>query len=211
VVEDIAERNFMMKTIDNTIYNILEKFYSSHANEIHSIFITGSFCSPYISNPHDVDYVIVWNTTTDRHNNIPNIISLQREVKNCNVNYNGLNRYVDWYYNVPNIRKRIPIYSYLYKYVQVIFGNERIENINIITNKELLIPSITEVIEAAHNQKWFYHILIDLYILSNQSYDLSPEQQTNVQWVHDNPDSPETEILYNWALEELNKYKKDSE
>lgn len=196
--------------LNSDIEQLLINFFNQHQPNIIGIFLGGSATSPYIENPHDYDIFIVWANPEERNNAIPDIKILQQQRDEIDSAYRFINRHIHEYEN--HNKRHWLIYNYLFPYNQLIIGETPYTVfIDILTEWNSIYPELVHSIKRAHYQKWFYHILTTLYIWKNQSYELTPEQLTNVQIVHDQSNSQKIEELYQWALEELNKYKKDSE
>ncbi len=187
--------------IDSDVKELLIEFYNNHSEDLISIWVGGSAILPYISSPHDIDIILIWKNLERRKIHLRECVQLHRQLKDTQ--YSCLNWYVEQYETA--FKDKWPVYAYLFDLCNLIIGNdfEIWHKFKILEYQYMAWQTIVDLIENAHNKKWFYHILTTLYILWNQSYELTNEQIENIVVVHDQQDQEKIEELYQWALQQI--------
>lgn len=179
---------------------------------IWSVEETGSCILPYIKNSHDRDIIIITKTWEDRaaarklYHSTFSLEERQQLKKRDNI---------DIIFNVyPDIIEH-QIFFYLKHYIKPLEGYEKLsieEDINIERYKSLLInflPSV-KMRENYENLKVWYHIYTVMCIIKHNSYDLTIEEQRNINILHDRkPEENNTRILLiNNIIEEIEKWER---
>ena len=191
------------KLITDEAYQFLLNFYEQYQEDLEAIILGGSALLPYLSNYHDIDIIFIWKDYSKRSNNLRACIEFNKSFKQMNIKYSCLNWFLDQYEEA--FDEHWPVYSYLFNQHQLIAGNKvpLWQEFDILKYPEKIWDTIENQINRAHNKKWFYHILTVLYILWNQSYELTEEQIININIVHDQQDQEKIEELYQWALQQI--------
>jgi hypothetical protein len=191
------------KVLDDQIKTILINFFHQNEEELQCIWIGGSFSVPYITNPHDVDIILVWKHRYYDRERIKKCRTLSRQIHDLDGSYQIIFRYNEKYDE--SFIDHWPIYAYLYKYRQNLIGTlyPVIDQFDILQYEERMWKTLIQWKEKQHSKKGLYHILTTLYILLNQSYDLTEEQITNINIAHDQQDLEKIKILYQWALQQI--------
>lgn len=158
-----------------------------------SVVRTGSSTLPWISMPHDTDYIYF----VQNKRNTKQIVELYKlKPKNeC------------WMINEFELNKA-RIYSYEYHYLYLVFGDEFpvydiFEHIN--EYKQVLVKEGLNTPFMAEHKFW-YHILTGIYLLDNGKYELTPEQGEKVRLCHSRQ---MTEDIYNYIQGRLQEYKNE--
>lgn len=142
------------------------------------VYKSGSGINPYINNPHDVDYVVF--LADDEFYNFN-----QTKYNDGHLIKAKLSTYGD----------KVSVWSYLWGYMQLVEG-EAVQLPNFFDKKDEWIVVAKKYLyhrgkrkshldQNKKQRKSFYHLLMGLYVLENNSYKLTPEQANNVQLAHD--------------------------
>lgn len=192
-----------MIILKDEITDLLLNFWENHKSNLIAILLGGSSVSPFINNPHDIDIIIIWKTSADRRDNLPESKQLYKKIHQIDIKCNCLQHYMEQYNDV--FKNIWTVYAYLYQYHCIIAGEPFVilNNFNILLHPDKAIETILYVKELMHNKKWFYHVLTTLYILENNSYELTTQQIQNINIVHDQQDQEKIEELYQWALQQI--------
>ena len=151
-----------------------------------AIYLGGSRVNKYIKNPHDYDYILFVDNDEDKRKlmiKIGHIFHLRG-----GININGL----DDYMNIRIINEEEHSYgSYINKLQKKLVGEDVEFIFDIIDkNREEYINILLKTINKFENRKikptkrW-YQILNGIFILKNNSYELTKEQIEIINDVHD--------------------------
>ncbi len=159
-----------------------------------AIYLGGSQIDPVIENPHDYDFILfakdlpIGKVLFSLNNfiDVPFVYTEEEfEASEENPLIFDFSQIKVYPYN------RITFASYLDIYLEKIIGEEvrvktdiiykhRDEYIQVLkTQKNMLLDGTIE------NQKRWYHILRGIYILKNNSYDVTEEQKREINILHD--------------------------
>ena len=142
------------------------------------VYKTGSGVNPYINNPHDTDYIVFLSDTEfDSFN--------QRKYNDGHLMKRQLSTYGDV----------VKVWSYLWGYMQLVEG-KAVQLPNFFDKKDKWLAVAKSYLycngkrkspldQNGKQRKSFYHLLMGLYILDNNSFELTTEQANNVQLAHD--------------------------
>ena len=188
------------------------------------IEIGGSSNLSYIENKHDIDVFVIFKDNTNRKEKMHKIFNLIRTLKDINVNVSVLARtseihrhYVDETYQTETQKQnllRFPVYAYLFKDIDIVCGEDtsNIKSVDILQEpfksryiqalKDFLVEDTHIFTTAGYHSKRLYHVLTGLYIIKNNSYDLTEEQVANINLLHD---WQFPEELVTWIYDEVNK------
>lgn len=206
--------------INNEIKQFLQDYYEARKDVVEFIFLGGSGCLPYINSPHDLDIYVVYKKYDS------NIIRYgyrqeRQEIQDTLKNFDSRVVIIRQSLNTLNFWKTgnaegnvtcvvLPTYVYQTRNYEIIAGEDSIDikKYSVLKHKtkfkETLknyMPTIIDrYTETGEIHKSIYHILTGLYILSNNSYDLTEEQIQNINDAHDGNCTLE---LYNWVCSEI--------
>lgn len=198
----------------NQIENILREFYEENKDIVDFIFIGGSKCLSYIQNPNDIDVFVVFKTLQNPKARFGKIHQLSAEIKKIYENVSVLPQFKEtfnyWldesnYDEEHPTKMRFPIYVYMARDFQIVCGSDSvgIKNYDVLEHKTRYISALKAAAETFNYT--FYRLLIGLYIIKNNSYELTQEQIANVNVAHDRQDEDKILELYNWAKSEIQK------
>ena len=158
-----------------------------------SVVRTGSSTLPWISMPHDTDYIC--------------FVQNKRNTKQLVELYKLKPKNECWMVREFELGK-VRIYSYEYHYLQPLFGNEFptydiFEHIN--EYKKILVESGLGTTFVPEHKFW-YHILTGIYLLDNGKYELTPEQENEIRLCHSRQMTKE---IYNFIQQRLQEYKQE--
>ncbi len=157
-----------------------------------SVARTGSTILPWINNPHDVDYVFY---VTDRRNTLQLVELLNLRPKDeC------------WFVAELHNLNCTRLYAYEYPFMRPLFGTEfpkydLFEHVN--EYKQVLINQGLAR-QCIDGSKFWYHVLTGIYMLDNETYELTDEQIKNINLCHDRQI---TKDIYNYIQKRLRAYK----
>jgi len=188
------------------ILNKIKERYELVKDFCKAVIVGGSRSAPYIYNPHDYDVIFLFDNEEDAFQSVK-IFSQEHKkdkdwlLENHLAFINMSQSFFEWILSHRD-------YTYLTHYQEALFGNSDITRFNILEHKDeyrnVLKESIKFInkmyIEKEYINKSLYHILIGLYILDNDSYDLTKEQLDNANIIHDGKEEDKDKILelYNW-------------
>ena len=159
-----------------------------------SVALTGSSTLPWITNPHDTDYVCF---VTDNHLSGWCYEFLKNKPKEeC------------WFIKELN-QPPMLLYAYEYHFLKPVYGEEFL-TCDVLED----IPKYKDVLikcgscDFDPRSKQWYHILTGIYLIQNGKYELTEEQAQAVQACHDKQMTIE---IYNYIQEQLSKYRKELE
>lgn len=177
--------------LDEKIIQRLADFWALVKDYAFCLKITGSYLNPYIKVRHDIDIICVFETVEQRAAyikyclNNKEVMKIKNELKeeaNLTILMNLKNSFWtdinSWKYGSEN---------------QILFGQETNYNKPILENKEAYLQMANDSIEwriihyeeTGHVIKTLYHILTGLYIIKNNSYELTEEQIQRINDIHD--------------------------
>ena len=202
----------------------ITEFYNQHKDDIEYIIIGGSSNLPYINNAHDVDVYVTFKNRENIGEKMQYLLGLQQEMKQLDERVMIIPHFIavdkHWYDESVFVQKELerraelPAYAYLFRYDDVICGNDNVDkksiDILIEPTRSRYIESLkraTVKVKEYYNKKQryskiIYHLLTGIYILQNNSYDLTKEQIANINLAHDKQCTPE---LYEFAMSEIEK------
>ena len=202
----------------------LIQFYNEHKNDIEYIIIGGSSSLSYINNIHDIDVFVTFKDRDNIDEKKQYLLDFQKELRQLDDRIMIISHFLavdkHWYDEsvfVPKeleARAKLPAYAYLFRYDKFVCGNDNIDKKNIdILNEPTrgrYIESLKRCSLRVKNyyesrkkySKSIYHLLTGIYILQNNSYDLTKEQIANINLVHDKECTQE---LYDFVINEINK------
>ena len=172
--------------------NLLIKNWDKINKYCYAVYLGGSRVDSAIDTPHDYDYI--WFVKPRQYNFL---ITCLRDIgiKCANVGSNKNKARSDFLIDCSQCRylpaTKITWFSYLDPLMQLIAGEDicpktdiiykhRKEFIKELKNKANLIST-----NRIKNQKRWYHILRGIYILLNNSYNVSAEQKRDLNILHD--------------------------
>lgn len=196
----------------NTLYNYIK-------DHCIALYKAGSLAVPFLTGQRDYEYGLVCNSYADKvaclrilfppatetEETIVNEYGEEEVVKNV-IQHEPLIDYTPRFLNNLPARCEIWSYQYHYAYIGEHYGQDVPEyDYNILDHKKDYIDKLIAFYYENHNkkEKMWYHVLIGLYILENNSYDLTQAQQHEVQLAHDNQMS---DTAYSWAVSKLKDY-----
>ena len=206
--------------MNSKITKILRNFYNSRKDRVAFIFLGGSACLSYINNPHDLDIYVVYNNRGDITQDKQEILKLREELKEIDSRVAIIRQYVEvlnfWKTGILTFETQLsfilPTYIYQTPNYEIICGEDvvGIKNVNIFDIKDRFIQSLKDFmprIDFYYEQdeviiKAIYHTLIGLYMLENNSYELTKEQIEVINQAHDGNCSKE---LYEWIKDKVSK------
>lgn len=171
------------------------KLYNDLAPYIIAIYPCGSNTVPFITNNHDVDYVIY--VTPDMPKKLhPQIFKYKQPNEDFFVRqFNGV----------------IPCgwWSWSEKYNKPLIGEDILSNFDFFEHKYEWLDIARNTLKRfpafdGQNSSIFkrcYHILAGLYVLENGHYNFSDEQIANIKLVHD---GQMTQELHQFIVDKLN-------
>lgn len=193
----------------------LEQAYELMKDYCVALVLGGSAAAPYIRNPHDIDVIIVCNSFEDKLNLIKECLSCKATsiIKEAKEKY-GISFVIQFKEQYEKQNKcsgeitRLPTWLYLDN--TELFGSYIIGDlgfnlqVSVLDHKERYYESLLDYYkyiqkrysETGKLPKW-YSLLIGLYILQNNSYELTEEQLDNVNIVHDNSNCEKAIQLFN--------------
>ena len=160
----------------NEIYNYLQPYCKA-------IYKTGSQVLN-LNNCRDNDYVLIYENDSDKDEMVELLIN---------------NRDYDFHYYKLGTKK-MRVWAYLHNLMEYIVGNEISVDIDILgSDKKDYIECLYRHIESLDyienynnkKSKGWYYILAGLYMIENNSYELTFIQKANVQLAHDKEVSEE--------------------
>lgn len=175
---------------------ISQEEYNNYKHWIVTVEQTGSSILPWIENPHDVDYIFYVNDM-DR---IDLMIELLKHKPHGEC----------WFIDSAHKNETAKYHAYQQIFRKHIYGRLRSAfDIfqNIVAYKHELVSYGLQEPFSPQYKKW-YHILTGIYLIQNESYELTSEQKHNIQMCHDNRMTPE---LFEWIQEQLQQFKIDIE
>ena len=160
-----------------------------------SIARTGSSSLPWIYNPRDIDYMfyVTDNTLGERMAELYK----QKPSKEC------------WLIDVIGTG-RMKLAAYQYRFAVPVYG-EDFPTYDVLEHipeyKRMLVKhGLNQDFDPLH--KFWYHILTGIYLIQNNSYELTEEQAQNVRLCHG---KQMTRELYEYIQAQLLDYEKEFE
>lgn len=200
----------------------MERIYNYIKDHCVALYKAGSQTVPFLQNQRDTEYVLFCSSNEDRFACLDILFPPQIEIEVPIVNENGEEEIIKSvvqeeplvplktrFIKASNPRCEIWSYQYHYAYIGEHYGKDIKEyDYNILDHKKDYIDKLIAFYYENHKKqdKQWYHVLIGLYILENNSYDLTQEQQQQVQLAHDNQI---TDTAYNYAVNKIKDYIKN--
>ena len=174
---------------------ILEKqlinTFSELSPDCIAIYRGGSRVDPVIDHPHDYDY-ICFAAPLHRHFLLNKLYKLGfRKIASNNKCVSKGDNIVDLSQTRVSPYSRITWFSYLDVLMQKVVGEDVCPQTDIIyEHRQEFFNCIYEKMNllldnTIKNQKRWYHLLRGIYILINNSYEVSPEQKLEINILHD--------------------------
>lgn len=200
--------------------NILDKLrviWESIKNYCVCIYLGGSRVVPFISHTQDFDVLFVYNTAQDGRR-IREILR-REEIKQLRAELRDNYNVVLFGHTVEYFNE---LHPWSYQQPELLFGSfENYQRYKVLDYKSEYLAwvrkgvALTKRFYEERNQiyKPLYHSLIVYYFLLNNSYELTPEQITNINIAHDAAHHPELAEqalrLLDWLDAETNNLKED--
>lgn len=190
--------NFSEKQIESLIKKVFVKL----APYCRAIYKGGSKVDPVINNPHDYDYISFSEPTMKTF--------LFRKLRESNLRIGTSKRKKIFQEDLNTLPKedfsqiraypytQITWFSYLDKLMIKVVGEDICPQTDIITEyreefiAELKQKALLLQTKKILNQKRWYHILRGVYILLNNSYEVTEEQKQEINILHDLSEGWET-------------------
>ena len=197
----------------------MQQLYNYIKSKCKALYKAGSLTIPFLTGQRDIEYAFFCDSDDDACECLAILYPPATEVTGIVVNEMGEEETVTTVvqneplidYKVRLIRGSSPkceIWSYQYHYACI--GEHYGKNIsgydyNILDHKKDYVDKLIGFYYENHKKtdKLWYHILIGLFILENNSYDLTQEQQHTVQLAHD---KQMTDEAYNYAKSAIKNY-----
>lgn len=168
-----------------------EKELQQYSPWLVSVACSGSSVLPWISNPRDHDYIFY---VTDNTLGEKILDLLEHKPKNeC------------WLFDIVNRPTTPRIFEYQTQFRVLVYGTYQ-PSMNILEIPEKYKYTLVKTalgVPYTPNQKMWYHILTGIYMLENNSYELTSEQENNIRICHDREMSLE---LYDWIQHQLQQF-----
>ena len=153
-----------------------------------AIYRSGSRADPIIENPHDHDYIFLAKPL--QLTNLKRVIFKMRTMIKESLNI-PLDLRIDYIHTNNNLR--IVHFSYLDFFLELIAGTDICPKANILKeHRQEFIETIKfraerllDISSVYSEQKRWYHILRGVYILLNNSYEITEEQKKEINILHD--------------------------
>lgn len=201
------------------ILTILQSIYDKLEGHVKTIFLSGSSTCSYIKHPHDIDIFIYMRDRTSilkcARQVETELKQIKTEIPSAAVIFSVQDRYEilfngDFEEKFNEHPNRYGFLCYLYEFplIQVLVGEDEdnLRDVNIFKQKEKVIVALKYFMNKnKESNKFLYHILTTLYILQNNSYELTEEQINNINIAHDEEDKESIAALYQWAKAEVEK------
>lgn len=175
------------------IQSILNK-YPRIKDYTRAIYKGGSSVDPVLNNPHDCDYI--WFATTRRKSNLLIYLRDLGFLKNSSNSKITTCKQGEKEYHLDFSQVRgepytqITWFSYLDVLMEKVVGEDCCPKTDIITTHRLefykcLYEKMIELQNGRiKNQKRWYHLLRGIYILINNSYEVTKEQKREINILH---------------------------
>ena len=175
-----------------TIEDIL-KYFDKISDSCVAIYKGGSRVDPIIENPHDYDY-ICFAKPLHRHRILTKLYGLGfRHPRSAQEqpNSDSTTSLIDLSQVRPFPYTQITWFSYLDILMEKLIGEDVCPKTDIITEYRraflVALKDKTNLLlnNTIKNQKRWYHILRGVYILINNSYEVTEQQQKEINTLHD--------------------------
>lgn len=198
-----------MLSIDK-ITEILQPLYELIKDKCYGFLLCGSSSLPWIKNKHDYDVAIIFKSKLHRHE-----IDSDKDVR---LQFNNLKKELNVKYSISLLSRFEDslinrAWNYQNHYFQVLIGDIPFDYSYDIFNREYvnILKSNFEYVSNEYQDKnqipkFLYHILTGIYMIQNNSYELTEEQIENINIVHDMEDKEKIEELFNYCKEWLNNH-----
>ena len=136
---------------------------------LRAIYITGSYL--FLQKNRDIDIVYYYDT--------------QEEAREALIHGKKDHRFCEHFDSIERL-PRLMLCCYMYPLMKLRSGEDlHLEQYSIFGRKEEYITYLKKTIEwLPRNNKNWYHVLTAVYILENESYELTEKQLANIQLVH---------------------------
>ena len=197
---------------------ILSSLYEELQDDLVFVAISGSSSLPYINNPDDIDIVFCFKSLALLNNDRSKIKEARKSLKDIGSKIVFLLRdasLFEYYKNANcshsyladyDAKYGFPLFAYEFPYLDILFGEDTlgVKQISLLDNKQRMKSALKAAINDINSSKKFYHVLTTLYILKNNSYELTQEQIENINIVHDQENTVRIEELYQEIKMEVN-------
>ena len=191
----------------NEIKEKLQPLYDVVKNYCIGIVLIGSYVLPWIRNKHDIDVLVIFkdNMKYDLLTCYSENIALIRELQ-----AQGITPLIRDFDRLLNQER---CYVYENNFCIKLFESEPFNTSFDIFNKRYvnILKANFEYVSNEYQDKnqipkFLYHILTGIYMIQNNSYELTEEQIENINIVHDMEDTEMIGELFNYCKEWLNNY-----
>ena len=172
----------------------LYKVYNQITDYCDAIYMGGSRVDPVIENPHDYDY-ICFAKTLQRHHLYRQLMSLGLKVTGSKLKKMSAKEKEKFHEDFSQVRvypyTQISWFSYLDILMKHVVGKEVCPKTDVIVEhrKEFIVELKNKAEKLQRNiitnKKRWYHILRGVYILINNSYEVTEEQKREINILHD--------------------------
>lgn len=179
--------------MNNQINNLFE-IYQQITDYCDAIYMGGSRVDPVIENPHDYDY-ICFAKRLQRHHLYRQLMDLGLKISMSKFNKMSKEEKEKYSEDFSQVRvypyKEISWFSYLDVLMKHVAGNDVCPKTDVIVEyrkefiEELKIKANKLQQNIIRNKKRWYHILRGVYILMNNSYEVTEEQKREINILHD--------------------------
>ena len=176
------------------IKNKIKTIFSHLTMYCDAIYYGGSRVDPIIDNPHDFDY-ICFAKPLSRHHLLRLLCKLGFKQTGSSKQDNKLEKAISISYDFSQIRvypyTQIDWFSYLDILMVKVIGEDVCPKTDVIYQyrKEFFTDLYSKMIKLIKgeikNQKRWYHLLRGIYILINESYEVTEEQRKEINILHD--------------------------
>lgn len=169
--------------VDKEIQELAQKVYNYLQPFCISIYLGGSYCQPFIKNPHDIDFICFSKEPRE-------MCDIKRSLYFF-LKKNKVDKKYD-FIQIRNAAKEEQSYgSYINKEMIHLVGEKLNFNFDIINkDRKKYVSILLDTIDKLNNniiknKKRWYQVLRGYYILLNNSYDMTAEQIEILNKVHD--------------------------
>ena len=190
--------------LSQEILDKIKIIYDAIKEHCNWIYVGGSFGIKHLKFYRDIDIFIVCPNTNERE-------IVFRTIRKDNLELKTIVKSLQDDYNVMVLTTTVfdqqrfydGSYQFHYKEISVLFGDPIHFAKEILLNKKDYIDVLNYSIERAYYfeektgeiPKNTYHIVTGVYMLQNDSYDLTPEQIENINICHDGEDQNKMKVL----------------
>ena len=197
------------------IYELVKLLYDVVCEDCKYVFIGGSYCSKLFSTSHDIDVIFVFEDKDTKIQGYRKMKKVENVLQILQSTYNTVVIPV----TLEHIQK-LKVYSYLYKYYDnldwFLFGSMEEFNKNIpdiLENRENYLTILKDTLDWVLKYqekhllipKGLYHVLTGIYIIKNNSYNLSEVEIQNINICHSYNQNEEKQKLLDYCKSYLNE------